>query len=366
MASAARAFSMGTGARDVMGLGGHQAYEYKPEETGVAGMRVIADSTNGKDDMFQAGKVMTQQQASLNAPDSMGFDFQYADKYYEEAMDATGLGMLGYTGYEGKDYETDEFDIDDRLDDVKFLHSPYVERSPAGGWPMKYALLGEYNPTMSSVIGTKTGYGAYYPKDQGSTSEERHVKAAVPDSAMDQWALPTMAESKNYGMFYKGTVTEEVPPKKYPPPTRYQSYTPKPKAPEPVMDCSTRPNRNGESLKKPDPAWGYTGHEFARRFDSGDEGLSMATRIAKRRKESIERRFGDSPQKSQLVSASDIAGSGMGKTYHYGWAAFPPAGLKGDGTEVMGVTGEDLHPSQIRGPNNAQISSAKLYASNGN
>ena len=46
--------------------------------------------------------------------------------------------------------------VDDRLDDVKFLHSPFVERSPAGGWPMKYALLGEYNPTMSSVIGTKT------------------------------------------------------------------------------------------------------------------------------------------------------------------------------------------------------------------
>ena len=32
----------------------------------------------------------------------------------------------------------------------------------------------------------------------------------------------------------------------------------------------------------------------------------------------------------------------------------------------LGVTGEDLHPSQIRGPNNAQISSAKLYASSGN
>jgi len=132
------------------------------------------------------------------------------------------------------------------------------------------------------------------------------------------------------------------------------------------MDFSTRPNRNGESLKKPDPAWGYTGHEFARRWDKGDEGLSMATRIAKRRKESIERRFGDSPDKKNLVAAANIEKSGMGKTYQYGWSAFPPDGLKGPGQEELGVTGVDLHPSQIRGPNNAQISSAKRYASDGN
>jgi len=89
----------------------------------------------------------------------------------------------------------------------------------------------------------------------------------------------------------------------------------------------------------------------------------MATRVAKRRQASIERRFGDSPAKNTLVASSDISQQGTGKTYSYGWAAFPPAGLKGDGQEVLGVTGEDLHPSQIRGPNNAQISSAKLYAS---
>jgi len=323
------------------------------------GMAMVEDST--------AGMRMTDQQASLHAPDSMPFNFSYADAAYEEQMEQSGLGELGYTGYVGKMHETDEYDIDDRLDDVKFLHSPFVERSPAGGWPMKYALLGEYNPTMSSVIGTKTGYAAHYPKEQPPTIEDLHTKAAVPDSAMDQWALPVMPESRNYGMFYKGTVPTEVPPKKYPPPTRYQSYTPKPPAPEPAMDCATRPNRNGESLKKPDPAWGYTGHEHARKFDMGDESLSMASRIAKRRKESIERRFGDSPQKGQLVASSDLSKSGVGKTYEYGWASFPPNGLKGEGVEKMGITGEDLHASQIRGPNNAQISSAKLYAnSNGN
>ena len=354
---------------NVTGLAPRQEYEYKVQSSGVDGMGIVADSTNGEDDMFTAGKMMTQQQASLHAPDSMGFDFQYADKFYEEAMDATGLGMLGYTGYEGKNYETDVYDIDDRLDDTKFLHGPYVERSPAGGWPMKYALLGEYNPTMSSVIGTKTGYGAYYPKEQKASVEHKHVKATVPDSAKDQWALPVMSESRNYGKFYAGPVAETVEPPRYPPPTRYQSYTPAPPKPDYPVDCSTRPNRAGESLKKPDPAWGYTGHEHARRFDAGDEGLSMATRIAKRRQESIERRFGDSPGASTLAKVSDLGKPGVGKTYQYGWSSFPPRGLEGaeyKPKEEFGLTGNDLQPSQIRGPNNAQISSAKLYASNGN
>ena len=103
-------------------------------------------------------------------------------------MEASGTGMLGYTGYEGKQHETDEFDIDDRLDDVKFLHSPFVERSPAGGWPMKYALLGEYNPTMSSVIGTKCAPASCSPPrtPRGATSNARggregraHCRAAA-------------------------------------------------------------------------------------------------------------------------------------------------------------------------------------------
>ena len=73
-----------------------------------------------------------------------------------------------------------------------------------------------------------------------------------------------------------------------------------------------------------------------------------------------------SPQKNTLVDASTLDQPGVGKVYSYGWSAFPPKGLKGAGEEQLGVTGEDLHASQIRGPNNAQISSAKLYASNGN
>jgi hypothetical protein len=45
--------------------------------------------------------------------------------------------------------------------------------------------------------------------------------------------------------------------------------------------------------------------------------------------------------------------------YPHGWAAFPPRGLwHGNDT--------DLQAGQTNGPNNGQISSAKLYASNGN
>lgn len=213
---------------------------------------------------FTAGKMMTRQQASLNAPDSMGFDFAYGDAAYEAAMEASGTGMLGYTGYEGKNYETDITDIDDRLDDIKFLHSPYVERSPAGGWPMKYALLGEFNPTMSSVIGTKTGYGAKYDKEAPPDAvSEEYSKAAVPDTAAQQWAMSKVPESRNIGAFYKGKETVVEPARRFPPPTRYQSYTPNPPKPDPPFDCSMRPNRQNESILHPDPAWGYTGERGA-------------------------------------------------------------------------------------------------------
>ena len=54
-------------------------------------------------------------------------------KETQAQKEAAGTGDLGFTGYEGVDYETTKYDIDDRLDDIKFLHSPFVERSPAGG-----------------------------------------------------------------------------------------------------------------------------------------------------------------------------------------------------------------------------------------
>merc|ERR1719240_2001698 len=115
------------------------------------------------------------------------------------------------------------------------------------------------------------------------------------------------------------------------------------------MDFSTRLNRPNESKKHPDPAgaWGpgkpgesdksltsvmyfadgYTGHPAAHRYDQGEEDLSMASRIAKRRKESIERRFNDSPDRKKLSAAAVDSAEAVGKTYAYGWSSFPPKGL---------------------------------------
>ena len=84
-----------------------------------------------------------------------------------------------------------------------------------------------------------------------------------------------------------------------------------------------------ESPQKPDPAWGYTGHEHARRWDKGEENLSMASRINRRRQQNIERRFSASPYASEI--AKDVLAAGDGVEYTgpkiYGWASFPPQGL---------------------------------------
>ena len=86
----------------------------------------------------------------------------------------------------------------------------------------------------------------------------------------------------------------------------------------------------------------------------------MASRIAKRRKESIERRYNTSSDKKKLVAAAaSNAEPGVGKQFTYGWQEFPPKGMYKD-------KDTDLQPGQTTGPNNGQISSAKLYASNGN
>eukprot|EP00316_Scyphosphaera_apsteinii_P005303 CAMPEP_0119324510 /NCGR_PEP_ID=MMETSP1333-20130426/63454_1 /TAXON_ID=418940 /ORGANISM="Scyphosphaera apsteinii, Strain RCC1455" /LENGTH=262 /DNA_ID=CAMNT_0007332227 /DNA_START=20 /DNA_END=804 /DNA_ORIENTATION=- len=59
-----------------------------------------------------------------------------------------------------------------------------------------------------------------------------------------------------------------------------------------------------ESPTRPDPAWGYTGHRFANRFKEGEEKESMAVRIARRRKEAVERRFAVSPFHAKFTEAS--------------------------------------------------------------
>ena len=88
----------------------------------------------------------------------------------------------------------------------------------------------------------------------------------------------------------------------------------------------------------------------------------MATRIAKRRQQSVERRFNDSASTKKMVQAEMKAQADakvVADPYIYGWESFPPTGLwEGNNT--------DLQAGQVSGPNNGQISSAKLYASNGN
>lgn len=88
-----------------------------------------------------------------------------------------------------------------------------------------------------------------------------------------------------------------------------------------------------ESLVKPDPAMGYTGHEYARRFDEGEEDLSMASRIARRRMQSVERRFGASPYAHEIAMSVQKMGDGIDYTgpKNYGWSTFPPEGLRADG-----------------------------------
>merc|ERR1719231_2211843 len=102
----------------------------------------------------------------------------------------------------------------------------------------------------------------------------------------------------------------------------------------PTFSASDNPSwgkvREGdESPTKADPSWGYTGHPFARRFDNGEEDLSMASRISRRRQQAIERRFSASPFAAGL--AQDLLRMGDGVEYNgpmtYGWRSFPPQWL---------------------------------------
>ena len=84
-----------------------------------------------------------------------------------------------------------------------------------------------------------------------------------------------------------------------------------------------------ESIANPDPSWGYTGNEYCRRWDAGEEDLSMAQRVNRRRQQAIERRFGASPYAHEI--AKSVLKMGDGVDYagpkDYGWATFPPQGL---------------------------------------
>ena len=87
-----------------------------------------------------------------------------------------------------------------------------------------------------------------------------------------------------------------------------------------------------ESATRQDPSWGYTGHPYAHRYDAGEEDLSMASRISRRRQQSIERRFSTSPYAHEIAKTVLALGDGVEPPADWnpknsGWAGFPPKGL---------------------------------------
>ena len=105
------------------------------------------------------------------------------------------------------------------------------------------------------------------------------------------------------------------------------------------VKCDDNPSwgkqREGdESAYKSDPAFGYTGHIYAHRYDAGEEDLSMASRISRRRAQSIERRFSSSPYAHSIAMSVIALGEGVEPDPSWeehqkkcGWTGFPPQGL---------------------------------------
>ena len=259
---------------------------------------------------------------------------------------------------------------------------PYAGRH-TGGWKMKDALLapdsehlgkksadgnGDRLITMSNVHGTwfsqtqlkkrwyekhneahdtkpaETIHERLYPLDR-QTNVEEGDEEGLSYSPWEPTTEDMTPMSKSIGQYVNcgkpgGPKKAAIQPQPKPP-----SNPPKPRGTiKPVgkgMALSDNPawgnpsgrNWGHESLIKPDPAMGYTGHEYARRYDEGEEDLSMASRIARRRMQSVERRFGASPYAHEIALSVQAMGDGvdyMGPK-DYGWATFPPQGLRADG-----------------------------------
>ena len=209
---------------------------------------------------------------------------------------------------------------------------PFVERSPSGAH-MKHHLCEPENKrlmawSMSRVVGATPVSGAP-PKDP---STRMPWAAVVPDS---KW----VPMSKAIGAF------TYVAPQ----PGLFSRSSPHIDSSRPVsapvlgMDgnglnlADNKPkhgnflkggrSRENESILKPDPSWGYTGSQWCHRYDEGQEKMSSAQRIARRRLQAIERRFGVSPQASKLVAAAALPQPIMPPHGPFGWAAWPPKGL---------------------------------------
>lgn len=242
---------------------------------------------------------------------------------------------------------------------------PFAGRH-VGGWKMKHELL-EPQTGPSSTGGDRTAsmsnvHGTFF--EEKETWKQSHARSKdTPDAATFQerlypldrslkspWepeSLDMTPMSKTVGGFATkqggmGATKAAIQPAKKPSPTPPPQPPPMPiDGPKPnIFSVSDSPSwgkqRDGaESEKIPDPAWGYTGHEFAHRFDRGEEDKSMAQRIAIRRRQNLERRFAASPFAYQIAqSLSDSTHNGtkgqkeaIGEVAAYGWGSFPPQGL---------------------------------------
>ena len=161
-------------------------------------------------------------------------------------------------------------------------------------------------------------YSPWEPTVEDMTPTSKAIGSYASKGGSKKGAIPRQNPKPLSG-------TNKVPPKVRPPPE------------PPAVNWAWGKVREGdESDARPDPAPGYTGNYYARRFDKGEEDLSMATRINRRRQQAIERRFSASPYAHEI--AMDVMRLSDGVEYTgptvYGWRSFPPQGLvdiDGDG-----------------------------------
>jgi len=248
---------------------------------------------------------------------------------------------------------------------------PYTGRH-VGGWKMKRPLLAPANEADNGrQISMSNVHGVFFSEPKERWYENHNASADVPPAQDFKQRLypldreqyspwqPTesdlMPMSKTIGTCYAvkdaSTGSPSAQASKaaiYPPKMGHiQGHTmPTSKGVKPRKEVSTvgkKPSasdipswgkvREGdESDIAPDPAWGYTGHIFARRYDKGEEDLSMASRISRRRHQSIERRFSQSPYAYEIAKTVIALGDGVEPPETWdpaktGWASFPPQGL---------------------------------------
>lgn len=226
----------------------------------------------------------------------------------------------------------------DRLISMSNVHGTWFSQKD-----LKKRWFDKHNEALDSKP-AETIHERLYPLDRQTDVNE--LLGDTPGLSYSPWE-PTEEDmtpmSKSVGSYAsKGGPKKAAIQPQPKPPSGMNKVAPKPKGPPPPStSLSDNPSwgrmRDGdESDEKPDPSWGYTGHPFARRFDKGEEDLSMATRINRRRQQSIERRFGASPYANEIAKSVLKMGDGVEYTgpKTYGWCAFPPQGLvdiDGDG-----------------------------------